>query len=307
MRNAFIECLTEEAKKDSSIVLITGDLGFGVIEKFENELPNQYFNFGIAEQSMMSAAAGMAINGLRPFVYSIANFPTLRCFEQIRNDVIYMKAPVCIVALGAGFAYGTGGYSHHLVEDISAMRSFESLDIYSPMDPKDTRSCVEMIVKNTKSTYLRLGRGGEELIVGDFAAAGTSGYKHLRIGNTGTIITTGAISLEVMQASELLQAQGHNLNIISVTLMNKATILESLKAHNSGPILSVEEHVIHGGFGSLVMETIIGTKHQKSLFAIHGISGWNHKLSGSQEFLRSEYSLNSNGIMKAYLHLVEQD
>jgi len=305
MRNAFIDSLTEEAKRDSRIVLVTGDLGFGVLEKFENELPNQYFNFGIAEQSMMSAAAGMALNGLRPFVYSIANFPTLRCFEQIRNDVIYMKAPVCIVALGAGFAYGTGGYSHHLVEDISAMRSFEDLDIYSPMDPNDTKSCVQMIVKNPKSTYLRLGRGGEASIIGDTDAARASGYRYLRKGNTGTIITVGAISSEAMQASELLQARGHNPNIISITLLNRATILESLEVHNSGPILSVEEHVIHGGFGSLVMETIIGTKHQKFPFAIHGISGWNHKLSGSQDFLRSKYSLTASGIVAKYIENIE--
>ena len=301
MRNAFIEALAEEAKKDSRIVLITGDLGFGVLEKFESDLPNQYFNFGIAEQSMMSAAAGMALNGLRPFVYSIANFPTLRCFEQIRNDVIYMNAPVCIVALGAGFAYGTGGYSHHLVEDISAMRSFEGLDIYSPYDPSETKACVNMIIKNSKPAYLRLGRGGEPTIDAENNDGKTQGFKQLRKGNFGTIITIGSISSEAILASDLLRAQGHELNVISVTLLNEETILQSLDVHKAGPILTVEEHVIHGGFGSLVLETIIGTRFQAFPFVIQGIANWNHKLSGNQDFLRATYNLNALGISRKYL------
>jgi transketolase len=306
MRNAFIESLTEEAKKDSKIVLITGDLGFGVLEKFERELPNQYFNFGIAEQSMMSAAAGMALNGLRPFVYSIANFPTLRCFEQIRNDVVYMNAPVCIVALGAGFAYGTGGYSHHLVEDISAMRSFEGLDIYSPHDPSDTKVSVNMIIKNSKPTYLRLGRGGEPSIVEEIEDNKIQGFKHLRKGRFGTIISIGSISSEAILASDLLRAQGHEPNIVSVTLLNEETILQSLDIHKAGPILTIEEHVIRGGFGSLVMETLIGTRFQAFPISIHGITKWNHKSSGNQDFLRAAYSLDSKSVAKEFLRLLEQ-
>lgn len=303
MRNAFIESLTQAARKDSRIVLVTGDLGFGVLETFENELPEQYFNFGIAEQSMMSAAAGMAMNGLRPFVYSIGNFPTLRCLEQIRNDVVYMNAPVCIVALGAGFAYGAGGYSHHLVEDISAMRSFEGLDIYSPHDQDDTKSCVQMIVENPKPTYLRLGRGGEQSIISDEDAKRNSNYKHLRHGESGTIITFGPITSEVLLASNLLQSEGCEPNVISLSLIDKSTVLESLSHHKSGPILVVEEHVIHGGFGSLVMEAIIGSTYQRFPFSIQGISGWNHKLSGSQDFLRTTYSLDSKSIAAEFLSL----
>ncbi len=134
MRNSFIDVLLQKAKQDERIILLTGDLGYGVVDQFARELPRQFINFGINEQTMMSAAGGLASKGFKPFVYSIGNFPTFRCLEQIRNDVCYMNLDVTIVALGAGFAYGTAGYSHHLIEDISAISPLPHIQIFSPAD-----------------------------------------------------------------------------------------------------------------------------------------------------------------------------
>ena len=143
MRKVFLEELLKYARQDPRVILITGDLGYGVVDQFAEELPKQFINFGINEQSMMSAAAGMAKVGFKPFVYSIGNFPTFRCLEQVRNDVCYMNLDVTIVAVGAGLAYGTAGYSHHLVEDISALSALPNLRIYSPADGLETKVVLE--------------------------------------------------------------------------------------------------------------------------------------------------------------------
>ncbi len=146
MRDTFIHALIDIAEKDSRVVLLTGDLGFGVVEKFAEKYPDRFWNCGVAEQSMMSIAAGLAKSGLRPFVYSIANFPTFRCLEQIRNDVCYHNLPVTIVSVGGGLGYGTLGYTHHGIEDISVMRPLPNISIYSPADPSETKDVLSQIV-----------------------------------------------------------------------------------------------------------------------------------------------------------------
>ena len=134
MRNKFIQVLLDRARQDSRIMLVTGDLGFGVLDEFERELPTQFINAGVAEQSMIGTAAGLASTGKLVFVYSIANFNTLRCLEQIRNDISYANFPVVIVSVGAGYAYGPQGYTHHAVEDIAALRPMPNIEVLVPSD-----------------------------------------------------------------------------------------------------------------------------------------------------------------------------
>ena len=159
MRTAFARNLLEIAKVDSSVILLTGDLGYGVLDDFSSQLPDQFINAGISEQSMMSMAAGFASKGFRPFVYSIANFPTFRCLEQIRNDVCYMGNPVTIVSVGAGLGYGNLGYSHHAIEDIAIIRSLSEMQIYSPCDSNEVGYVLEKIMNENKPSYLRFGKG----------------------------------------------------------------------------------------------------------------------------------------------------
>ena len=153
MRDAFIQTLLEEAKRDSNLILITGDLGFGVLESFERELPRQFLNSGIAEQSMLGLAAGIASTGKRVFVYSIGNFPTLRALEQIRNDVCYMNNPVVIVSVGSGYSYGSQGYTHHALEDIAAMRALPNMNVISPADPIETEILTRYLASDRKPAY----------------------------------------------------------------------------------------------------------------------------------------------------------
>ena len=141
MRTAFIQELIVQARIHPDIFLVVGDLGYSVIEPFAAEFPDRYLNAGVAEQNMTGVAAGLASEGWHVFTYSIANFPTLRCFEQIRNDIAYHKLPVTVVAVGAGLAYGSLGYSHHAVQDIAVMRTLPELTLLSPADPGETREC----------------------------------------------------------------------------------------------------------------------------------------------------------------------
>ena len=147
MRDVFIEVLTEEVEKNSQIILITGDLGFGVLDNFKEKYPNNFINAGVAEQNMTGIAAGMALEGKIIFTYSIANFPTLRCLDQIRNDVCYHNLKVNIVAIGGGFSYGALGMSHHATEDIAIMRSLPNLRVISPSTLGEVKKVTKAIIE----------------------------------------------------------------------------------------------------------------------------------------------------------------
>ena len=158
MRDIFVSTLLSIAEKDKNVLLMTGDLGFGVLNEFWKKLPNQIINVGIAEQNMIGFAAGLAKSGKIVYVYSIANFPSLRPFEQIRNDVAYHNLNVKIVSIGAGFSYGSLGITHHATEDIGVMRSLPNLTIYSPANNEETVFITNESYSNPGPCYIRLGR-----------------------------------------------------------------------------------------------------------------------------------------------------
>src|SRR5437879_1465688 len=164
MRDTFVSALLELARKDTRISLLTGDLGFGVLDKFSSELPRQYVNVGVAEQNMTGVAVGMALTGRIVFTYSIGNFPTLRCLEQIRNDVCYHEANVKVVTVGGGFAYGGLGISHHATEDLAVMRALPNMVVVAPGDPVETDAATRAVALGRGPSYLRLGRAGERAV-----------------------------------------------------------------------------------------------------------------------------------------------
>lgn len=162
MRDTFVRTLIDLARKDPNIELVTGDLGFGVLKPFWETLPNQFLNAGIAEQNMTTVAAGMALSGKTVFTYSIGNFPTLRCLEQIRNDCAYHQANVKIVCVGGGFVYGALGMSHQATEDIAVMRALPDVAVLCPGDLVEAEAATKAIADYPGTCYLRLGRGGEK-------------------------------------------------------------------------------------------------------------------------------------------------
>lgn len=302
MRNAFAQYLLEKALKDKQILLITGDLGFGVLDDFAKELPNQFINAGIAEQSMMSMAAGLASRGFRPFVYSIANFPTFRCLEQIRNDVTYMNNPVTIVSVGAGLSYGSHGYTHHAVEDIAIMRALSNMRIFSPSDAIEARESVDSILRELEPAYLRLGKGGEKIISGILRGSGS--LQNNRTQKTsGIICWTGAIGVKVHEAVDLLESQNIIAELISVPEMSDLIFQNILEKSNGAPILTVEEHVVRGGFGSWLLE-VASDKDFKNPISRLGVSrSTNHKI-GSQDYLLVESALTPVNIANSFKKLI---
>ncbi|HRM26091.1 MAG TPA: hypothetical protein PKZ81_07620 [Clostridia bacterium] len=172
MRDTFVRTLITLAKNNPNIELFTGDLGFGVLKPFWEQLPDQFVNAGIAEQNMTAAAAGAAGEGKIVFTYSIGNFPTLRCLEQIRNDCAYHDANVKIVCVGGGFVYGSLGMSHQATEDIAVMRALPNVAVLCPGDPAEAEAATKAIAEYPGTCYLRLGRGGGRRGAGTRGRAG---------------------------------------------------------------------------------------------------------------------------------------
>src|SRR3972149_11388361 len=164
MRTAFIQSVSEWAAQDERIWLLVGDLGYSVVESFAERFPHRFVNMGIAEQNMIGVAAGLALSGKVVFVYSIANFPVMRCLEQIRNDVCYHNLSVTVVAVGGGVAYGTAGYTHYAVEDLAVMRAMPNMRVLTPGDPVEVRWATRSIPAHPGPCYLRLGKGGEAVV-----------------------------------------------------------------------------------------------------------------------------------------------
>lgn len=303
MRNSFISALLEEARIDARIILIVGDLGYGVVDEFRTELPDQFMNFGINEQSMMSAAAGLASEGFRPFVYSIGNFPTLRCLEQIRNDVCFMNLPVTFVAVGAGFAYGTSGYSHHLIEDISILRGLPNLRLFSPVDPIDSRASVIAVLEEETPAYVRIGKGGEPLL-NQMREDLKLGYREYLDGPDGIILFTSTIGDEVIAAGKILQERGLNPTIASCSQINSKQ-MSHLKLKSQGKfVMTVEEHTIAGGFGSLVRE-LLQNEFTNSRILSCGVERLLEREVGSQRYLRSVYGLDAISLGKKFEDFLE--
>lgn len=304
MRNSFVRELLIFAKSDPNIFLVTGDLGYGVLDEFQRQIPEQYLNAGIAEQTMLGTAAGLASKGFKVFVYSIANFPTFRALEQIRNDVCYMNNPVTIVSVGAGLSYGNLGYSHHAVEDISIMRALPNIDIYSPCDPSDVGSCLREILKNEKPAYLRLGKGGEPILPALNRENGFP-YKVLRSGSDGALLFTGAIGINVLEAADQLEKHDLSVSVIGINSLTDSSLEKLISLTNGLATLTIEEHRLQGGFGSWLLEGY-SDKNINSRFARIGLSPGMEGEIGSRDFLLTKNGLTSDAIVKKFLALINQ-
>ena len=253
MRDTFIKKLTKLAETDESIFLVVGDLGYGVIDQFSTKFPNRFLNAGISEQNMMGVAAGLAKTGYKVFVYSIANFPTMRCYEQIRNDVCYHNLDVTIVAIGAGFGYGTLGYSHFAIEDLSLMRILPNIQVLSPADPLDLEAAVEYIVDSRGPKYLRVGKNGEKNLNAALAGSALEPRK-IKSGNDLLILSTGNIGKSVEGVlSTLPEELADRIEFYSISAFAE-TSLDKIGFSGFSKVVTVEEHLLDGGFGSFVLE-----------------------------------------------------
>jgi transketolase len=302
MRDIFIQTLLDAALKDPNIILITGDLGFKVFDEYREKLPKQFLNAGVAEQNMVGLATGLALEGYNVFVYSIGNFSTLRCFEQIRNDVCYHDANVKIVSVGAGFSYGSLGISHHATEDISIMRTLPGITICSPGCDWEAKNCTQALIELQGPGYLRLDKtsaGSTQLLNETFELAK---IRILKEGNDVTIVTTSGILKEVLKASEVLLSHDLSAQVISVPTIkpfDKIGLVNAIR-HKSGLVV-VEEHTTNGGLGGLIAETLLENSFMPEYFINLGLESKFSSVVGSQEYLQNVYGLSANHIVASIL------
>jgi transketolase len=251
MRNAFIQELVSLARQHPQIALIVGGLGYSVIEPFADEFPSRFINAGVAEKNMTGLAVGMASEGYHVFTYSIANFPTFRCTEQIRNDVAYHKLPVTVVAAGGGLAYGALGYSHHAVQDYALMRTLPNMLIAAPGDPMETRACMRYLVENTGPSYLRLDKAGEPNFHADPPDVAPGRLLRVRNGDEHRVLlSTGAGMQIAMERTTHADRAVYSMPLWSMA--EKSAQCELLR--NRAEVLTVEDHLQDGGFGSWLLE-----------------------------------------------------
>lgn len=297
MRKAFIEALVRHAEADEKVWLVTGDLGFSVLEVFRDKFPDRYLNAGVAEQNMMGVAAGLALDGKTVFVYSIANFPLLRPYEQLRNDVCYHQLNVKVVAVGGGLAYGSAGYSHHGVEDLAVARVLPNLRVFAPGDPVETKLCVAELVRTPGPAYLRLGKGGEPAVHQSEPVLTVGQPLRLRAGTSVTICSTGAVLGLCVAAADELARQGVSAEVLSVPTLvplDAEAVLTSVRA--TGRLLCVEEHG-EGGLTSVLAEVLAGAG-LGARFGSLRLPKQPIKVAGTQDALRASVGLTSAGVVE---------
>lgn len=258
MRTNFINQLIEEARHNDKIFLLVGDLGYHVIEPFAEEFPDRFLNVGIAEQNMTGIAAGLAMSGYNVYTYSIGNFPTLRCLEQIRNDVAYHKANVKIVSVGAGYAYGSLGATHQATEEIGALRVIPNMVVATPGDPLEARAITKISASYDGPMYIRLGKAGEKTVHSEDSI-------NLKIGDICSVITREGNQTAVFACGNILDAALHQINeenlnydlysVPFVKPINKEQLINIVKTHPAG-LITIEEHQKSCGMGSAIVEIL---------------------------------------------------
>ena len=296
MRDSFIRSVLELAKNDKNVELVTGDLGFGVLRPFWEAVPDQFLDVGIAEQNMTAMAAGMALEGKTVFTYSIGNFPTLRCLEQIRNDCAYHGANVNIVCVGGGFVYGSLGMSHHATEDLSTMRALPDVAVFAPADKVEAAAVAKAAAAYPGTCYIRLGRGGEKVIREDIGKFVVGKAIPVCSGSRVSIFSTGDIAGEVMKAKEILESQGITPTIYTFPTV-KPIDAETIRAcaENHELIVTCEEHNIVGGLGSAVAEVLAEMQNAARMIRV-GINDSYCGIVGDQNHLRAHYGLTGGQI-----------
>jgi transketolase len=298
MRNAFADELTRLGDEDSRVVMLSGDIGNRLFDKFKAKHEQRFFNCGVAEANMMGVAAGMAMNGLRPVAYTITPFITTRCLEQIRTDVCYHEAPVTIVAVGAGLAYAGLGPTHHACEDISFLRSLPNMVVICPGDAFEVRAALRASLQQDHPVYIRLGKKGEPVVhkgpLADFAIGRAI---TLTSGKDVCLLSTGNMLPEAIEAAHQLEKQGISAEIVSfhtVKPLDEACLTDVFARFPL--VATIEEHSRIGGFGAALAEWLVDTRVTPRQLIRFGTPDAFFKQSGEQEFAREALGLSAHQI-----------
>ena len=305
MRDVFVEKLIELVEKNPDIFVVTGDLGFGVLTKLQERLPRQFINAGVAEQNMTGLATGLALGGKIVFTYSIGNFPTLRCLEQIRNDACYHGANVKIVSIGGGFSYGALGISHHATEDLSIMRALPDITAVAPGDDWEVAGATEAIAEMPGTCYLRLDKSKAESTSVSDEPFMLGKARKVKDGDDLTLIASGGILGEALTAAENLAEEGIHCRVLS---MHTIKPLDADAVYSAcvetGGIVTVEENTVFGGLGGAVAETCLESGVLPGFFKRIGLRAGFSCIVGSQSHLRRRYGMDAPAISETVVNLM---
>lgn len=308
MRDAFVRALMRRAAVDPNLLLVTGDLGFGVLKPFWEQFPKQFINAGIAEQAMAGLCAGLALSGKTVLMYSIGNFPTVRCLEQIRNDCAYHNANVKVICVGGGLVYGPLGMSHHATEDMALLRALPDVTVFTPGDPAEVEAVVPVMLDTSGTCYLRLGRGGAETVhpapLEDWKLP-----KAIRFceGADVALLSAGGILSEAVSAAEQLKKEGIHAEVLSfpcIKPMDEAAVADICRRFLH--VVTVEENNIVGGFGSAVCEIAAGLGTGCRVHRV-GMNDCYSCIVGTQEYLRERYELDGASIARRVLAWLKEE
>ena len=298
MRSAFINKITSEVSKNKDIFIISGDAGLGVFDNFKNESPDNFINLGIAEQNATGFAAGMAIAGFKVYIYNIIPFLLYRTYEQVRNDICYQNLPVTLVGIGSGVTYAPQGMTHYSIEDIAIARTLPNLTIISPADPIEAELAAEYSLMSENPVYVRIAKRGEPNIHKD---------KNLDItvpilmedGEGVCLIFHGSIGVEVIDAYKELLKDGISAKLISIPMLNpinKPLLIDMIG--NVKHVISIEEHYIIGGLGSILLEIFASNKINDYELTTLGITHkFIHEIK-DQNGMREFFRISKTGIIK---------
>ena len=294
MRVAFVDALVEVAEADPGVVLLTGDLGYTVLEPFAQRFPDRFFNVGVAEQNMMGLATGLAASGFRPYVYSIATFASMRAYEFFRNGPVLHQLPVRLVGVGGGVEYGHNGMTHYALEDVAIMRAQPDLTIVAPADPAQTKAAVTATAALPGPMYLRLGKNSAALpALGGRFRLGRA--EALGTGRDVVIVTYGAIALQAVEAARILSQQGVEATVAIVASLAPAPVDDLLALLDDVPVaVTVEAHYVSGGVGSLVSEVV--AEHGVGCRVVRCGLRATPRRTGEEDYLLDQHGLTAPAI-----------
>jgi transketolase len=300
MRDVFVKALTRIAEERPEVMLLTADLGFGVLDDFAARFPAQFLNVGIAEQNMTGLATGLALEGHIVFTYSLGNFPTLRCLEQIRNDACYHRANVKIVTVGGGMSYGAVGASHHATEDLAILRALPDTTVICPGDLWEVEQATRDMLDRPGVTYFRLDKSAAPPSHRHDEVFSLGRMRRIVDGPDATLIATGGILGEVMKAAVILRLHGICIRVLSCHTVKPLDVDSIMDAsRQTGGIVTVEEHTVDGGLGGAIAEALLEAGGRPGFFARVGLRSGFSSIVGSQQYLRHAYGLDAESIVKA--------
>ena len=297
MRNAFAAVITDLAATDERIVLLSGDIGNRLFDRYRERFPSRFYNCGVAEQNMTGMAAGLALSGLRPFTYTITPFATTRVIEQIRVDICYHNAPVVIVGTGSGLSYASLGPTHHSCEDVGILRTFPNLTVLCPADAMEVGPAMTAALALPGPVYIRLGKKGEPTIHAKPPQIEIGRGLVMREGTDVCLLGMGTMTATALEATKLLQGHGISAGVVSmhtVKPLDEALLRESFERFRL--VAVIEEHSVIGGLGIAVAEWLAAHGPKRGVLEAIGTPDAFISAAGSQRWMREQCGLTPQAV-----------